>query len=236
MKTNLILTILTFGLLISCKKERSITEINIINDYAEKIYYKLDILNDENDSIYQTDEEGKCSVLMTNKVYLDKNYFGSFDKVNLAVQKANSESTDSIQKRVTQKTTISVKNKQDVYEEIWTFDNEIDINTDDKKCKNCFGVYETKITLEDGITKYKNKNTYCIKIIFKEIDFGEGSITRTFIYSKNKEVWRLIKREKLNTKDKTYEVIEYDKDYRDFDCNYGNKENKIRISLSWLLD
>ncbi|MFD2909020.1 hypothetical protein ACFSX9_09745 [Flavobacterium ardleyense] len=234
MKKHHLLLLLT--LFTSCHKEKSTTQINIVDSYATKIYYELEILNDDDEKIYQVDEKGKCSVVLRNEVFIDSVYFGSFDEVHKAVQKVNEETESSKSSKIVQRTSIGIKNKRNSYEEIWSFDNELNLNSNIPNCKNCYGLYETKIELEDGITKYKNKRVHCLKVIFKEVDDGEGAATRTFFYARNLGAWKLIKRAKLNTEDKTYTEEEYDEAYTNTDCDFGPSKNKIEMTIDCLLD
>ncbi|HEU0135922.1 MAG TPA: hypothetical protein VFQ50_01385 [Flavobacterium sp.] len=201
--------------------------INIIDHSAEKIYYSLEILDHNPNSIYQIDKDGKSLVRMRNEVYLGDDYFGSFDVVHKAAQKAKTEKdTQDVFKR----TTIGIRNKRNKFEDIWTFNNQIDINPEG------FGVYETTILLEDGVTRYKNELVLCIKIIFKEMDYGEGSVTRTFFYTTEGIKWKLIRRERLSTIDNTFTVEEFDTNYAGLDCDLGHRTNRINISQDCLLD
>lgn len=221
---------------ISCQNAHLKTEINTADRNPENIFYQLEILNDGDNNSYQLDEDGRCSVVMNSSTYVNNKYFGSFEDVYKAVQIVNKEKESGKVNEIFHRTAIAIKNKKDIYEEVWTFDNEITITQNDPLCKNCFGFYENKIELEDGTTRYQNERVYCIKTIFKEIDDGDGAKTRTFFYAKNDGVWRLIKRATLNTKDKTYVEEEFEKDYTDFECEYGNEDNKIKISVACLVN
>lgn len=234
MKNKYLLIILI--IVISCQRGVVNREINRVESYPENIFYKLEILNDDDTNSYQVDNYGRCSVLINRSTYINDKYFGSFEDVYKAVKIANNEKESGKRNEIILRTTIGIKNKKNVYEEIWIFDNDVSVTKNDPQCKDCFGFYESKLELEDGITSYQNKTVYCLKIIFKEIDDGEGAKTRTFFYTKNDDVWRLIKRATLNTKAKTYVEQEFEKDYTDHECNYGNVDNRIKISVACLVD
>lgn len=180
-------------MLFSCRDQDATP--NLIDLENGRNLYKLWIIDEYEDNDYFLDyNHSKCSVLIKNEVYVDSVYFGPFEKTNRAVKFARRSGKSS----VNQVTTISIKKKQGVYEDLWTFKNRV--YTENKvNCKDCYSIYDIRISADEAFFKYQGNERAGLKVIFSEPNDGDGFRMYNFYFVRNEKEWKLAYKEKIDT-------------------------------------
>ena len=199
MKATLLLFVFLFTLSSCTQNSKPITlnekekDTLFVNANADTLFYKLFIIDRYDNNKYNLDDRGKCTVLVSKRVFVNGEDFTSFDNTHKAVQHALAQK-DNKNNNITQQTTISLKTSNG-FEEIWRFNNSISI-TDPK---GIYSLYQVNIEPADGSTMYNGEVRSCFKIIFRETNLGNGERIVTFNFVEDNGEWQLASKERFNS-------------------------------------
>lgn len=242
MKTvNKLIFILYSIFIISCNnKTNSISEVNYD---ADKLIYKLEMLDNFSDSIYKTDNHNKCTFLVTKSIYIKGEFYQEgtqhMDKViDYCKSRRNEIDSDQDVETVTK---ISIQMINGNFEEVWEQHEGISIIYSDlhNQEEDSFAERDSKIKLETGWVKDKEKIRICLKIIFDELDNAGGFKQNILNFTRTGNTWKLLKRERINTmeKDPNKEKMGYCYDTIFYNCESIYKDSKsINITNTMMFD
>lgn len=243
MKTvNKLLFIISSVFIISCNtKTNSISEVDFD---ADKLIYKLEILDSYSDSIYKADNHNKCEVMISKKIYvLDKCFEGGIKNIKKIIKYC--ENNNQVIKKpydVKLITLINIKTNKNEFKEIWKWNDDISLLFDydfSNEKINSYGFREGKIKLATGWVNEKGKIRTCLKIIFDEPNLEGGYKQNILNFARTGNTWELMKRERINTivDDINKEKIGYCYDTLFHNCGrkFKNSE-KIFITNEMMFD
>lgn len=242
MKTvNKLLFILFVSFIISCNNKTDV--ISEVDFDANKLIYKLEILDNYSDSIYKTDNHNKCTFLVTKSIYIKGKFYQEgtqhMDKV-IDYCKSHRNEIDSNQD-VETVTKISIQTVNNNFEKVWEQHEGISILYSDlhNQEEDSYASREVKIKLETGWVKEKEEIRTCLKIIFDQPDFEGGFKQNILNFARTGNTWKLLKRERINTmiKDPNKEKMGYCYDTIFYNCESIYKDSKsIYITNTMLFD
>ncbi|WP_396193361.1 hypothetical protein [Flavobacterium sp.] len=189
------LIILFIVMLLSCNKKNNSnsnqsnlkTTSSYVDFDADSVYYKLSV-GFENDD-YLEDEKSNLLFLVTREVYVEDKNFGGYNQDWSKAEdysKKNNKSAYLVTK-------ISIKKKNNTYETVWKFDNQIDFYNDS------YGLYGINVSLNDSYNEYNNKLQSRLHINFKTEDEKNGYKLYTLSYINQNKQWQLVSRERICT-------------------------------------
>jgi hypothetical protein len=158
--------LLLFFTMLSCNKKHNLkSEKDVFNststyvDFdADSVYYKLSV-GFENDDYFQ-DEKSNLLFLVTREIYVEDKNFGGYNQ-DWSKAEDYSKKNDKSAYLITK---ISIKKKNNTYETVWKFDNQIDFYNDS------YGLYGIQVSLNDSCTEHNNKLQSRLHINFKTED------------------------------------------------------------------
>lgn len=216
-------------LFISCTEKT--TALHEIDYTADKLIYKLEILDNFSDSLYKTDNHNKCEVLVSKSIYINGKFYQDGTKQMGKVIdycKKNKQKID-VDKSVRLRTTISIKTNNDTFKEAFIWEDGISIiYASNNQEEDSYAIREGKIKLDTGCVKDKDEIRYCcLKIIFDEPGSEGGFKQNILNFARTGNTWELLKRERINTINNDPDTVK--KGYC-YDTIFYNCESVIRDS------
>lgn len=224
---------------ISCTdKTTAISEVDFNTD---KLIYKLEILDNLSDSLYKTDNDNKCEVLVSKSIYINGKFYQDgtkqMDKV-IDYCKTNKHKID-VNNGVRLRTTISIKTNNDTFKEAFIWEDGISIvYASNNQEEDSYAIREGKIKLDTGCVRDKDEIRYCcLKIIFDEPGSEGGFKQNILNFARTGNTWKLLKRERINTmiKDPNKDKIGYCYDTIFNNCESVIKDNENIFITSAML-
>lgn len=242
MKTvNKLLFILFVSFLISCNNNSN--SIPVVDFDADKLAYKLEILDNFSDSIYKTDNHNKCTFLVTKTIYIKGKFYQEgtqhMDKV-IDYCKSRRNEIDS-NHDVDIVTKISLQKVNDNFVEVFEQHEGITLLYNDlnNQEEDSYAIREGHIKLETGWVKEKDELRICLKIIYDQLGFEGGYKQNILNFVRTGNTWKLLKRERINTmeNDINKEKMGYCYDTIFYNCESVFKDSKsIFITSTMMFD
>jgi len=173
---------------ISCQNAGNGTIQTVDSDNGESLYHLFLFDEYEHNPYYLDENHAKSEVLVTQKVYVGKTFFGYFDVTHKAVAVARKK-----HEGVTRRTVVSIKDTLGNFIPTWQFDDNVSINDD-----GSFGLTDLHLRLEEGFVRIGKDYRACLEMIFTESGNGDGYRIVMLYYVWDQSGWKLVRRERVN--------------------------------------